>query len=185
MAKFLSFIINTDTGRVVLSAILGFFLPLLLTFLKKIGKIAKSFLKKLSTQICNLTKCIYQKISENLKEIDYENFIGNHLRNGSVLFVIKSSELKYFKKIQGFDAIWYAYKSNQEKDKSSNLNTDKIIEAVKLVFMSLRKKDKRRLYKIYKARKQFANMPIQGKLDYCEDLEKEISMFTFFQRLLK
>ena len=51
--------------------------------------------------------------------------------------------------------------------------------------MSLRKKDKRRLYKIYKARKQFANMPIQGKLDYCEDLEKEISMFTFFQRLLK
>lgn len=94
MAKFLNFIINTDTGRVVLSAVLSS-LPLLLIFLKKIGKIAKSFLKKLSTQIRNLTKCIYQKISENLKEIDYENFIGNHLRNGSVLFVIKSSELKY------------------------------------------------------------------------------------------
>ena len=154
MTEFLNFITNTETGR------------------KEIGKITKSFLKWLNTQTCNLMKFIYRKISENLKEIDYENFIGNHLRNGSVLFVIKSSELKYFKKIQGFDAIWYAYKSNQEKDKSSNLNTDKIIEAVKLVFMSLRKKDKRRLYKIYKARKQFANMPIQGKLDYCEDLEK-------------
>ena len=172
MAKFLSFITNTETGRVVLGAILCSFLPLLPTFLKEIGKITKSFLKWLNTQTCNLMKFIYRKISENLKEIDYENFIGNHLRNGPVLFVIKSSELKYFKKIQGFDAIWYAYKSNQEKDKSSNLNTDKIIEAVKLVFMSLRKKDKRRLYKIYKARKQFANMPIQGKLDYCEDLEK-------------
>ena len=28
-------------------------------------------------------------------------------------------------------------------------------------------------------------MPIQDKLDYCEDLEKEISMSTFFQKLLK
>lgn len=172
MTKFLNFITDTETGRVVLGAILCSFLPLLPTFLKETGKILKSFLIWLGTQVCNLTKSICQNISENLKEIDYENFIGNHLRNGSVLFVIKSSELKYFKKIQGFDAIWYAYKSNQEKDKSSNLNTDKVAEAAKFVFMSLRKKDKRRLYKIYKARKQFVDMPIQGKLDYCEDLKK-------------
>lgn len=110
-----------------------------------------------------------------------KNFVGNHLRNGSVLFVIKSSELKYFKKIQGFDAIWYAYKSNQEKDTDKNLNTDKVVDAVKFVFMSLRKKDKRRLYKIYKARKQFADSPIQGKLDYCEDLEKKFLCLLSFK----
>ena len=98
MAKFLSFITNTETGRVVLGSRLCSFLPLLPTFLKEIGKITKSFVKSLNTQTCNLMKFIYRKISENLKEIDYENFIGNHLRNGSVLFVIKSSELKYFKK---------------------------------------------------------------------------------------
>lgn len=169
MKEFLNFIGNTEVGRVILGAVLGSFLPLLPTFFKEIGKIIKSLLVWSGPQICNLAKYIYQKVLENLKEIDYKSFAGNHLRNGSVLFVIKSSELKYFKKIQGFDAIWYAYKSNQGKDPHKNSNTDKVVDAVKFVFMSLRKKDKRRLYRIYKARKQFADMPIQGKLDYCED----------------
>ncbi len=184
MSKLLTFF-NTETGRVVLGAILSTAFPLIPSLLKELGKMTKDCIKFLCSQLLRFGCFIYQKLCENLREIEFKNFAGNHLRNGSVLFVIKSSELKYFKKIQGFDAIWYAYKSNQEKDTNKNLNTDRVDDAVKFVFMSLSKKDKRRLYKIYKARKQFADMPIQGKLDYCEDLEKEISMSTFFQRLLK
>ena len=166
MLKILDFL-ETPIGLVMLGAVL----PLIPNFLKEIGKMLIDFIKWIETQICKLSKFIYQQICENLKEINFRLFAGNDLRNGSVLFVIKSSELKYFKKVEGFDTVWYVYKSGLQKDPHDNENTEKIEEAVKFVFISLNKKQKRRLYKIYKARKQFAELPIQGRLDYCEDLE--------------
>ena len=135
MQKILKFF-ETPIGLVVLGAVL----PPVPNFLKELGKMFRDFIKWCGIKICKLSKFIYQQICENLREIDFQAFSGNHLRNGSVLFVIENSELKYFRSVRGFDAVQYAYKSNQQKDPHNNLNTNGIIP--RGTFMDVYKQDR-------------------------------------------